>query len=536
MAVQAAPDPRDVVVVGGGHNGLVCAAYLARAGLSVTVVESRTVLGGPVGTYEFMPGYRTAFTNSPGSFEPTVLRELDLTAFGLRFVRPDPTLFHPFDDGAFVGWRDPAAVDRQLEGYARGEARRYRALVARLDDFGRALGASVFEPPPDLSALVAGLGAEPDQEMFARLFLGGVKELLDEHLRSDQAKAILTMLAVNGNLLAPAAAGSGIGLLLRPLSKASTATEDPNDPNRSPIRGSVGLPVGSMGAIIDALERCCRSAGVEFVTGDPVAQVLTDGDRVTGAVTESGRAIAARTVVSAVSPDTLVRRLLDEPGRVALLDGRPPAAKPTGSAFKIVLGLDGLPGVRALPEGATAEQILGVQFRVGPSPEYIERSILDGLAGVPSQEPIMWGLVPSLTSPGLAPPGRHLMSINVWHAPYTLREGDWETERDVFGRRCLAVLDRHFPGLSERVVDHRFMDPVQLETELGLPGSNITHEDMTPGKLFGFRAPTPGGGYRSRIPGLFLTGAGTWPGGYVTGVPGRNSARAVLAEFTDSTK
>jgi phytoene dehydrogenase-like protein len=206
-----------------------------------------------------------------------------------------------------------------------------------------------------------------------------------------------------------------------------------------------------------------------------------------------------------------------------------------GSAFKMFLALDGLPSYRGLPDGVSSEQVAGTQFRIASSLAHIEDAVLDGMRGVPSEEPIMWGLMPTVSSPDLAPAGKHLMSVNVWHAPYDLRHGSWDSEKDVFGRRCIDVLSRLLPDLKDRIIGHHFLSPVDLERELGLVGSNITHGDMLPNNLFGARPHVAANDYRTPLQGLYLSASGTWPGGYVTGIPGHNTAAAVLADIANAT-
>ena len=524
----------DAIVVGGGHNGLVAAAYLGRAGLRVAVLEQREQLGGPCGTFEFLPGYRTAFTNSPGSLEPRIVGDLELASHGLRFVRPDPTLVHPFESTTFLGWRDHALVDHQLDRLAAGEAARYRGLIAFLEELGRRLGVSLFDAPPDLATLVSQLRTPEDEDAFGRLFLGTLEELLDDFLSSEESKALMAMLAVNGQLLPPSTPGSAIGLLLRPLSLASaTRRHEGYDPRDAPLRGSVGLPVGGMGAIVDAVAADCRQHGVVLRTGTPVERILHDGDAVRGVVTGAGEEYEAPVVVASLAPQALATSLLDDCDDPMLVSLR--RRRRRGSAFKIVLALDGLPAVRNLPEEVSPERALSAQFRIAPSLAYVEAAITDGLAGRPSRAPLIWGLVPSLTSPGVAPPGRHLVSLNIWHAPHDLADGDWHDERDRFGAHCVDLLDRWLPGLKDRIVDHRFIDPTEIAGELGLPASNITHGDMHPGRMFGFRPHVGAHDYRGPLHGLYLSGAGTWPGGYVTGIPGHNASRAVLADLAAGT-
>ncbi|MGW1278246.1 phytoene desaturase family protein [Streptomyces tsukubensis] len=520
----------DAVIVGGGHNGLVTAAYLGRAGLKVALLESRPGLGGPCGAYEFLPGRRLSFTNSPGSLNPAVVAELELARHGLRFARVDPTVVHRFDEGCFIGWRDPARVDAQLDAFAPGEAARYRGLIGGLERLGARLGVRLDAPPPGLSTLKKRLSDPADLRLFDAVFEGGLTDLLDTHLRTDRAKALLMLLALNAQLVPPSAPGSAVGLMMRPFALAAGA--EPDGAARLALRGSTGLPVGSMSAIVDALAGACRAHGVELRTGTPVARVLHGPDGVRGVVTATGEEFTARRVISTVNPHHLFRDLLDaeamDPGiRTAVL-GKPMR----GSAFKVVLEVDALPPYAGLPEGADPGAVRACQFRFGSSPRSIEAAITAALAGRAGDEILMWGLTPTLTSPGLTPGGTHLISVNAWHAPYHPHDGPWDAERtERFGRRCVEQLGLLMPGLADRIVDHRFMNPVEMAAELGLEGSNITHGDMLPTDLFGTRPHPALAAYRTPLAGFYTGGSGTWPGGYVTGTPGRNAAAAVLRDL-----
>ncbi len=519
-----------VIVIGGGHNGLVATAYLAKAGLRPLLIEARPVLGGPCGTFEFMPGYRCAFTNSPGSFEPRFIAELELEKHGLRFVRTDPTVVHPFPRGAFIGWRDRDRVSTQLNAYAPGEAERYFALLSDLEELGRYLGASMFRPSPDMAEAARNVPAHL-AGLFDRVMCGSLRQLLDERLKAEEPKALLGMLALNATLTPPSAPGSAVGLMMRPISLASYAALDDDDPRRAALRGSTGLPVGGMGAIIDAIEACCLAHGATIIKGEPIARVLHASGRATGVVTANGNEYRAPAVLSAMNPRTLFEKLLDDEAVGADIRREVSAVPMRGSAFKLVLALDGIPTYADLPNDVMPEQAAQVQFRIAPSLDYIERSIADGLAGRLSARPIIWGLMLSATSPHLAPAGKHLLSVNAWHAPYNLADGTWPEAGQRFADNCIDELSHYMPNIRQRLVGVSYLNPVQIESELGLVQSNITHGDMLPNALFGARPHRKAHDYRTPLAGLYLSGGGTWPGGYVTGIPGFNAATTIINDI-----
>lgn len=537
-AVPSAASSRnrfDAIVIGAGHNGLVTAAYLARSGLSVALLEARPVLGGPVGTYEFLPGYRAAFTNSPGSLEQKVVQDLDLAAHGLRFIRPDPTLVHRFDSGAFIGWRDRARVAAQLDACAPGEAARYGDLLNDLEALARALGISLYEPARDLEAARARLsGAEA--ELFDQVFHGSLRDLLDARLRSVEAKTLLGMVGLNVGFASPSDRGTAAGLMLRPIALASSPPSGADDPRGSALRGSTGLPVGGMGALVDALERACLAHGVELRRDMRIGRILHDEDRVTGVVGADGETFHAPTVVSAINPRAAFRLL----GRGAVpeeMRSQIEAAPLEGSAFKLVLALDGVPNYAGLPAGLANAEAARTQFRIAASLDHIDAVVRTAKAGRLPERPLIWGLIPSLTSPELAPAGRHLLSANVWHVPYALADGsDWSQARERFVQSCIDTLSELMPGLADRILDVSAMTPVDLERELDLERSHITHGDMFTDRLFGPRPHRMADDYRTPLAGFYLTGSGTWPGGYVTGVPGFNASRAVLGDLEAGTR
>jgi phytoene dehydrogenase-like protein len=527
------PDRFDIVVIGGGHNGLVAAAYLAKAGLRTVILESRPILGGPVGTFEFLPGYRTAFSNSPGSFEPRVASDLGLENHGLRFRRPDPTLVHRLASGLFIGWRDRARVEAQLEASSPGEAERYSALLRDLELLARELGISIYRPAPDLDEARSRLsGAQ--LELFDAVFHGSLCDLLDWRLRSPEAKTLLGMIGLNVTMARPSEPGTAAGLMLRPVAMASSPETAADDPQRSALRGSTGLPIGGMGAMVDALERSCRSLGVEIRVNARVVSILSDADGVSGVACLDGRIVEARTVLSAINPRAAFRLL----GRGAVPENLLSEidAKPLrGSAFKLVLALDGVPRYSGLPDDLPNDVAAATQFRLADSLDHIESVVASAQAGMLPERPLVWGLIPTLTTPSLAPPGRQLLSANVWHAPYQLSGGQtWDDLRDDFRDRCIDTISELMPNLRDRIVDAAVMTPVEIERELDLEQSHITHGDMLTDALFGPRPHRLANDYRTPLTGFYLTGSGTWPGGYVTGIPGLNASSAILEDLAVS--
>ena len=394
----------DAIVVGGGHNGLTCAAYLARAGLRVLVCERRHVAGGPCAEYEYFPGYRASITNSPGSLEPKVVADLELERHGLKFTHPDPTLMFPFPDGrAFIGWRERERVTEQIRQFSARDVDGYAALFDFLNRFAERLGVSLFEAPPTLRALTSRLETPEDEEAFARVFLGSVADLLDEFLESGHLKSMLAMLGVMSNWTSPLSPGSATWLMMRPMSLASSSVAADHDPRRQVLRGSTGLPLGEWGASCGPCAARWRPPAGEVRTECEVGRILVTGERAAGVVLADGEEIGAGAVVSNLDPWTTYLGLIDapclEPGFRAAVERLPRR----GSAFKVALALDGIPGFAAAPRGLE-RACAGCQFRIAPSIEYQDRAFDDAKRGRPSRGPVFWGLFPTMADPCLARP------------------------------------------------------------------------------------------------------------------------------------
>lgn len=521
----------DVIVVGGGHNGLICAGYLARAGLTVLLLEARDSTGGPAATREFFPGFSSSISNSPGSLEPKVVADFELERHGLRFVRPDPTLVHPLTGGRlFVGWRERERVDAQLDSYAPGESARYHAVFDYLNRFAERLGISVFREPPTLQELTANLRTIEDEEMFSRIFFGSVRGLFEYFGLAPETQAIMGPLSVVSGLVGPSTPGTPFNLMMRPLSLASLKSDADDDPRRMPLRGSTGLAVGAMGAIAEAIARSVEAAGVEILRGAQVTAIEETRQGLAVALAD-GRGFRAPTVVSAAHPHLTVGLVVsDRPDWRPIRDGMA-KTPPAGSAFKIVLGLGDMPRFSAARNEEEARQLATAQLRIAPTLDYLEDCHADLARGRMPERPLIWSLCHSMTSPALAPEGKHVLSINLGGAPHRGGRRPVQVDQHAVVKRVVGLMAEWIPNLPDIVERYACIDAGTFESEYGLFGANIAHIDMMPINQFWMR-PYPGlHRYRTPTPGLYLSGVGTWPGGYFSGIPGHNTAQAVLADL-----
>ena len=526
-------DKFDVLIVGAGHNGLTCANYLAQTGLKVLVLEQRRTVGGLSTDYEFFPGYHASLPNSPGSLEPKIVTDLNLRKFGLQFTSPDPTLVVPFEDGrAMVAWRNKKKTEEEIAKFSNKDAILYPKFINYLNDFASRLKISLFEPPPNLREIFKILNSPEDENDFAKIFLGSLKDLLDEKLDSEQMKVVIAAISATSNLVGPSTPGSTCMLLMRPLSLASYTSSDYNDPRTQPLRGSTGLPIGGMGSVTKAMRNSLETLGSVVRTECKVNRIVIDKTGVNGVELETGEFIRVNVVASNLHPKTTLIDLLDytfhDPGIFQEINKLPKR----GSAFKIALALDGLPAFSCAPKGMEASYS-GCQFRLAPTLDYMDKAFEDAKYGLPSKKPIIFGLIPSVTDPRMAPQGKHILSVNVWHAPVELNGTTWDTEREIFGQKCINIMAEYMPNLKNLILDYRFLSPKDLENEFGLRDANIMHIDMMPSKMFGLRPMSGISSYKMPIKGLYLCGSGTWPGGTVSGIPGHNASRQILKDIAE---
>ena len=517
----------DAIVIGAGHNGLVAAGYLAKAGRRVLVLERAACVGGAAVTEEFAPGFRASVcADGSGSLCPEVLRDLKPDA---EITPCDPVLFAPQPDGErLVFWRDTARTAAEIARFSRRDAERYPAFVALMTRIADVVGGLARALPPDLPELgwrdlrgllpvlrpLRALGRKNVNDLL-RVLPMPVADLLDEWFESDVVKGAIAASGVRDVSWGPKEAGTAYTLLYH-WSLADTG-----------LFRWAGVVKGGIGALCDGLARSAVSFGAEIRTGVPVRRVCVEKGRAVGVEVEGEGTIRAGVVVSNADPRTTFLELLEPALLPAKFVRHVRNIKYRGSGARVLLALRALPRFDALPEPGDAALLRG-PIQIAPTLSYLQRAYDCIKYGEPSSRPYLDVLIPSLLDPGLAPEGRHVVSITAKYAPYCLREGDWEARREAFGDTVIDTLAEYAPDVRDLVVARRTLVPPDLETRFGLPEGNPNHGEMTLDQFFHMR-PVPGHArFRTPVAALYLCGAGTHPGGGVTGIPGRHAARAVL--------
>lgn len=512
----------DCIVIGGGHNGLVCATYLARSGRSVLVLEAAETVGGAAVTREFAPGFRVSACAHLLYLMPrSLLHELSLGAHGLQLVADRmPTT-------ALAGDGYPLSLDvanpGALQARSSSDAVAYPTYVALLRRFAEALQ-PVFETVPPrlgtdawhdrLALLRLGLRLRSlgRRDMRELLRIGGmcVQDLLDEYFETPLLKGALGLDAVLGANFGPRSPGSVFTLLYR-MAAAGAAGD------------SLAMPSGGMGALSNALAKAAIDAGVVIRTEAPVERILVRDDRVSGVRLESGESFAAPVVTSSADPKTTFLELLGTEHLDTGFVRRVTHLRSRGLTAKLHLALDTMPAFAGLEEAALRGRLL-----LAPSLEYIERAFNHAKYGEYSSAPILEITLPSVLDPGLAPAGKHVLSAVVQYVPYKLAQGSWDQERRRLTERVIDQLDAHAPGLRDAVLASELLTPADIEQQFRITGGHWHHAELSLDQFLMVR-PVPGAAqYRTPVEGLFLCGAGCHPGGGVMGVAGRNAARQIL--------
>jgi phytoene dehydrogenase-like protein len=514
--------PYDTIIVGGGHNGLVCATFLARGGRKVLVLEAAGAIGGAAVTREFAPGFRvSSCAHLLHLMPPALMRELGLTGHGLKLAAESLPTVALSEDAQHLSLApgDLGALERTSPADA-AALRDWQALMRRIS---RALHPVLAQTPPRLGtdawrdrAALLGIGWRVRRlgrkDMRELLRIGGmcVHDLLEDRFRLPLLKGALALDAVLGTNLGPRSPGTVVSLLYR-LAAVQGAE-------------SLALPQGGLGAFSEALARAAAAAGVQVRTNAAVAKILVREDRVAGVVLASGEEIAAPTVVSSADPKTTFLKLLGSEHLDAGFTRRVTQVRSRGLTAKLHLALERLPQFPGL-----TEQALRARLLVAPSSDYIERAYNHAKYEEFSERPMLEVTIPSLSDTTLAPQGQHVMSVIVQYAPYTLK-GGWEAGRQAFTDRIIDTLGAHAPQLRASIRASELLTPADIEREFRISGGHWHHAELTLDQFMMTR-PVPGAAqYQTPVPGLYLCGAGCHPGGGVMGLAGRNAARQLIRE------
>ncbi len=521
------------IVIGAGHNGLTAAAYLAKAGISTLVLERRQIVGGCCVTEEIAPGCRASTTSYIASMlRPTVIRDLELGAHGLRMVPCDPGLLVPFADGSVVPWwADRERTVAEFRKHSTRDAETFVRVDEQLKRLARYLQPFFLEPPPDPSLRGAGgllellrvgkrfRGMQGNEAAELVSFLtGSLGDFLDRNYESEKIKTMFLANNVYGKHGGPYDGGSALGLLFHLLSGGD-----------GEIQGFYGHVIGGMGAITQALASACRQAGVEILTSAPVARVLVKDGVARGVVLEDGTEISSRLVLSNADPKRTFLGLVEERELPEDFRRAISGIKMDGPCAKVNFVLSEEPRVTGMPRDWPIEQ--RALFTLVPSLEFAEKCYDISKFGEIPEELWVDCVVASNVDSTLAPAGKHVMTTFIQYVPYKLRSGTWDEKRELLGDRVVKKIAEYAPNVPGSIVARQVLTPLDLERTYGLTEGNIFHGDLSLEQLFFMRPVAGWAQYRTSIEGLYLCGAGAHPGGGVTGAPGYNAAHRVLSDW-----
>jgi phytoene dehydrogenase-like protein len=527
-------DMKDVVIIGGGHNGLVCAAYLAAAGLQVTVLERRNVVGGAAVTEEFHPGFRNSVAAYTVSLlNPKVIRDLELARHGLRVVERGLSNFLPLNEREYlkVG---AGKTHQEVAKFSQRDADRLDAYGERLDVIADVLRDMVLETPPNVTAggwlealpqllhgarlgkRVAKLDLNMRRELLD-LFVKSAGDYLDGWFESAPIKAAYGFDGIVGNYASPYTPGSAYVLLHHVFGEVNG------------VKGAWGHAIGGMGAITQAMAKAALAAGVEIRTGEGVREIIVEDGRATGVVSDKSDLLHARAIVANVNPKLLYERLIAPAAVPPPVRERMANWRCGSGTFRMNVALSELPRFTALPEPGDH---LTAGIILAPNLDYMDRAYLDARKYGWSREPIVEMLIPSTLDDSLAPAGQHVASLFCQHVAPELPDGkSWDDHREEVADLMIATVDRFAPGFTASVLGRQIKSPLDLERDFGLIGGDIFHGALSLNQLFSARPMIGQADYRGALPGLYLCGAGTHPGGGVTGAPGHNAASVVVKDL-----
>ncbi|ABE63523.1 FAD dependent oxidoreductase [Nitrobacter hamburgensis X14] len=523
----------DVVIIGAGHNGLTCAAYLAMAGLRVKVVERRKVVGGAAVTEEFQPGFRNSVAAYTVSLlNPKVIADLRLHDHGLRIVERRAQNFLPAPDGRYL-LTGEGRTAASVAGLSERDAGALGGFMRELEEIADVIRQFVLRAPPNLvegfglnaaheivnaigsAGILRGLSLE-QQRSLLDLFTRSAGDMLDDRFEIDLVKALFGFDAIVGNYASPYAAGSAYVMLHHAFGEVNGK------------KGVWGHAIGGMGAITQAMAAAARARGAEIETDAGVCEVIVERGRAAGVVLDDGRTIRAKYVAANVNPKLLYTRLLPAGALPAAFLNRIKTWRNGSGTFRMNVALEALPSFSALPG---AGDHLSAGIIIAPGLGYMDRAWQDARQFGWSREPVVEVLIPSVIDDSLAPSGRHVASLFCQHVAPQLPDGaSWDDHRDEVADLMIATVDLYAPGFAASVIGRQILSPLDLEREFGLLGGDIFHGALTLNQLFSARPMLGHADYRGPLKGLYHCGSGAHPGGGVTGAPGHNAARTILRD------
>lgn len=528
----------DIIIIGGGHNGLVAACYLARAGLKTLVLERRAVVGGTVVTEEFHPGFRcSTVAHTGGPLLPHVMDDLQLGRHGLEVISP-PVRVTALGDGdrSLCLYNDSTRTAADLEKLSAKDAKSYPEFVKSLANIGRVLRPLLSLTPPAIEKPSAGelwnlgkLGLSfrgLDKKDAYRLLRWGpmaVADLVAEWFETELLRATIAARGIFGAFAGPWSAGTSAGILWQAATDGQATSPST-------------LVKGGLGALTQALAKLATDSGVEIRTGAEVEKISLSEGKATAVMLSGGEQLGARAIVSNADPRRTFLKLVDpidlDPNFLLKIQNY----RAFGTVAKVNLALSGLPSFSALKNDANATEKLSGRIHIGPNIDYLERAFDASKYGEYSEQPYLDITIPSLTDSSLAPQGAHVMSIHAQYAPFKLKQGDWNARRQEFGDTVVHALSEYAPNLKQLLVAQQVITPLDLEQVYGLSGGHLFHGEQSLDQFFTFRPLIGWAQYRTPIKGLYLCGAGTHPGGGVTGGPGANASREIIKDFKGKQK
>jgi phytoene dehydrogenase-like protein len=519
---------RDIVIIGGGHNGLITAFYLAKAGYKPLVLERRNQVGGAAVTEEFHPGFRSSvLAHSAGPLRADIVRDMQLEKHGLKFIVPEVAVTSLSPDGnaltLYNDYRGNRSIS-EISKFSSKDAAKYGEFQAALHSISRVITKALATTPPEIESpsksdffgmlqlgwAVRGLGKKNTYHLL-RWGPMAVADLAAEFFETELLRATIAARGIFGTSLGPWSAGSSLVLLLRAAADSNPA-------------GSSFFAVGGIGAITQAMAAAAQKAGAEIRTGAEVIEIQIKNGSARGVVLSTGEEIKARAVISNADTKRTFLKLMDPALLSPTFTKRLQNYRMNGTVAKVNLALAALPSFTGVNGNVDA---LRGRIQVGPEVDYLERAFDESKYGKFSRAPYLEITIPSLTDPSLAPEGKHVMSIYMQYAPYKLKNGTWEDQRTTLGDTVVKTLAQYAPDLANKILSHQIITPADLEEQYGLTGGHIFHGELALDQVFTMRPFLDWARYRTPIENLYLCGSGAHPGIALTGGSGANAAREI---------